>query len=225
MFEEGNVSVCGLRGKGKDMLTANVVMRRKRPYISNTDYGGQFIKFDPDMLNFRNTWRNFMTGRLNRYVYPYEDDIDIYVADLGVYMPSQYQGELCKEYSHIPVAMALTRQVCGCNFHYNVQNLNRAWDKVREQSDTYIRCVGCKVLFGKLVLQKVIIYEKYESAVNRVPPFRLRRPLLNPSRLQVWEVQKQNYDIAHGSVTPRLLIYINRSNYNTRIFKEMLENA
>jgi len=225
LFEEGNVSVCGLRGKGKDMLFANVVMRRKRPYISNTDYGGQFIKFDPDMLNFRNTWRNFMTGRLNRYVYPYEDDIDIYVADLGVYMPSQYQGELCKEYSHIPIAMALTRQVCGCNFHYNVQNLNRAWDKVREQSDTYIRCVGCKVLFGKLVLQKVIIYEKYESAVNRVPPFRLRRPLINPSRLQVWEVQKQNYDIAHGSVKPRLLIYINRSKYNTRIFKEMLENA
>ena len=225
LFEEGNVSVCGLRGKGKDMLTANVVMRRKRPYISNTDYGGQFIKFDPDILNFRNTWRNFMTGRLNRYVYPYEDDIDIYVSDLGVYMPSQYQGELCKEYSHIPVAMALTRQVCGCNFHYNVQNLNRAWDKVREQSDTYIRCVGCKVLFGKLVLQRVIIYEKYESAVNRVPPFRLRRPLINPTRLQAWEIQKQNYDIAHGSVTPRLLIYINRSNYNTRIFKEMLENA
>lgn len=169
LFEEGNVSVCGLRGKGKDMLFANVVMRRKKPYISNTDYGGQFIKFDPEVLNFKNTWRNFMTGRLNRFVYPYADDIDIYCADLGVYMPSQYQGELCKEYSHIPVAMALTRQVCGCNFHYNVQNLNRAWDKVREQSDTYIRCIGCKVLFGKIVLQKIIIYEKYDSAVNRVP--------------------------------------------------------
>lgn len=240
LFEDGNVSVCGLRGKGKDMLFANVVMRRNKPYISNTDYGGQFIKFDPELLNFKNTWRNFMTGRLNRYVYPYEDDIDIYVADLGVYMPSQYQGELCKEYSHVPVAMALTRQVCGCNFHYNVQNLNRAWDKIREQSDIYIRCVGCWLPFAnikvgkriysvpglkRLVIQRVIIYEKYESAVNRVPPFRLRRPLFNPTRLQAWEIQKQNYEISHGVVKPRLLIYINRSNYNTRIFKEMLENA
>ena len=225
LFESGNVSVCGLRGTGKDMLFANVVVRRKKPYISNTDYGGDYIKFDPDLLNFRNTWRNFMTGRLNRFVYPYADDIDIYVADLGVYMPSQYQGELCKEYSHIPVAMALTRQVCGCNFHYNVQNLNRAWDKIREQSDIYIRCLWCKVLFGKLVIQRIIIYEKYESAVNRVPPFRLRRPLLNPDRLQKWEIQKANYEISHGKVESRILIYLHQSNYNTRIFKEMLENA
>ena len=140
-------------------------------------------------------------------------------------MPSQYQGELCKEYGHIPVYMAISRHLGDCNFHYNVQNLNRMWDKIREQSDTYIRCVGCKVLFGKIVLQKVIIYEKYESAVNRVPPFRLRRPLINPTRLQAWEIQKQNYEISHGSVKPRFLIYINRSKYNTRIFKEMLANA
>lgn len=225
LFEEGNVSVCGLRGKGKDMLTANVVVRRKKPYISNTDYGGDHIPFVPEVLNCKNTYRNFLTGKLNRYEYPFDDGVDIYLSDGGVYMPSQYQGELCKEYGHIPVYMAISRHLGDCNFHYNVQNLNRMWDKIREQSDTYIRCVGCKVLFGKLVLQNVIIYEKYESAVNRVPPFRLRRPLINPSRLQVWEVQKQNYDIAHGSVKPRLLIYINRSNYNTRIFKEMLENA
>ena len=225
LFENGSVSVCGLRGKGKDMLFANVVVRRKKSYISNTNYGGDFIKFDPQMLNFRNTWRNFMTGKLNHFEYPYDDGIDIYLADVGVYMPSQYQGELCKEYSHIPVAMALLRQVAGAEFHFNVQQLSRCWDKLRELSETYIRCVGCKVLFGKLVIQNVIIYERYESAVNRVPPFRLRRPLINPSRLQVWEVQRQNYEIAHGSVKPRLLIYINRSNYNTRIFKEMLKNA
>ena len=225
MFEDGSVSVFGLRGKGKDMLFANVVVRRHKPYISNTDYGGQFTKFDPKMLDFSNTWRNFMTGKLNKFVYPYEDGVDIYLADVGVYMPSQYQGELCKEYSHIPVAMALLRQVAGAEFHFNVQHLGRCWDKLRELSETWIRCVGCKVFFGKLVIQRVIIYDKYESALNRVPPFRLRRPLINPTRLQAWEIQKQNYEISHGSVTPRLLIYINRSNYNTRIFKEMLENA
>lgn len=225
LFEEGNVSVCGLRGKGKDMLFANVVMRRKKPYISNTNYGGEWIPLDFNSLNCCNSYKNFISGKLNRFVYPYSDGVDVYLGDGAVYTPSQYQGELCKEYGYIPIYMAISRHLGDCNFHFNVQNLNRMWDKIREQSDTYIRCVGCKVFFGKLVLQKVIIYEKYESAVNRVPPFRLRRPLINPSRLQVWEVQKLNYDIAHGSVKPRLLIFINRSNYNTRIFKEMLENA
>lgn len=71
----------------------------------------------------------------------------------------------------------------------------------------------------------MIIYEKYESAVNRVPPFRLKRPLINPDRVQTWEIQKQSYEIAHGLVKPRILIYLNKSKYNTRIFKEMLENA
>ena len=240
LFESGSVSVFGLRGKGKDMLFANVVARRNQKYISNTDYGGQFIKFVPDVLNFKNTWRNFMTGKLNKFVYPFDDGIDIYLADVGVYMPSQYQAELCKEYSHIPVAMALLRQVAGAEFHFNVQSLSRCWDKLRELSEIWIRCVGCWLpfanikIFGRvfsvpglknLVIQRVIIYDNYDSAANRVPPFRLRRPLINPDRLQRWEIQKQNYDISHGSVAPRLLIYFNRSKYNTRIFKEMLENA
>ena len=225
LFEQGNVSVCGLCGKGKDMLMANVVIRRDKPYVSNTDYGGKFIRFDPQLLDCKNTWRNFMTGKLNHYVYPYEDGVDIYLGDGGVYMPSQYQGELCKEYGHVPIYMAISRHLGDSNFHYNVQNLNRMWDKIREQSDTYIRCVGCKVLFKKLVFQRVIIYEKYESAVNRVPPFWLRRPWLNPDRMQTWEIQRQSYQIAHGSVKSRILIYLNKSEYNTRIFKEMLENA
>lgn len=225
MFDKGNVSVCGLRGAGKDMLFANVIMRRNKRYISNTNYGPGWIPFHPEMLNCNNTYNNFLTGNVKPFKYPYPDGIDIYIADGGVYMPSQYQGELCKGYGHIPVFMALSRHLGDCNVHYNVQNLNRMWDKIREQSDTYIRCIWCKVFFGKLVIQKVICYEKYESAVNRVPVFRLRKPLLDANRLQLWEIQKSNYDIAHGEVKSRLLIYFNKSNYNTRIFKEMLENA
>lgn len=224
LFKQGNVSVCGLRGAGKDMLFANVVARRKKPYVSNTNYGGKWISFQPFALDCRNTYENFIAGTLNRYTYPYEDGTDFYIADGGVYFPSQYQGELCKRYGYLSTFMALSRHLGDCNVHYNVQNLNRMWDKIREQSDTYIRCCSCKVFLG-IVFQKVIIYEKYESAVNRVPPFRLRRPWINPTRLQTWEVQKQNYDIAHGSVKPRLLIYRNRSKYNTRVFKEMLANA
>ena len=225
LFEKGNVSVCGLMGSGKDVLFGNVIARRRKPYISNTDYGGDRIVFDPNMLNFQNTWRNFMEGRIKHFVYPYADGIDFYVSDLALYAPSQYQADLCKDYPYFPFSMALVRQVCGGWFHFNVQNLNRAWDKIREQSDTYIRCIWCKFFFGCIVVQKVILYEKYESALNRVPPFRLRKPLINPTRLQLWEIQKLNYEISYGSVEPRILIYFNRSKHNTRVFKEMMENA
>lgn len=217
--------VCGLRGSGKDMLFANVVCRRKKPYISNVDYGGHWVKFDPEQLNLHNTWESFMSGHIKKFIYPFGDGFDFYISDVGVYMPSQYHGELCKKYPHVPVFAALSRQVAGCNFHMNTQNLARAWDKLREQSDIYIRCIKSRVLFGKLVIQRVIIYDKFASADNRVPAFPLRRPLWNMSRIQLWEIQKANYLITHGEVKPRTLIYFNRSKYNTRLFKEMLENG
>lgn len=225
LFREGNVMVYGMRGSGKDVLFGNVVMRRRKSYISNTNYGGDFIKFDPAQLDCKNTWRNFMTNKLNHYVYPYPDKVDFYIPDVGVYMPSTYQADLCKEYPHIPVFLALSRHLGECNVHTNCQAIPRIWDKLREQSETYIRCMSCDWLLGFIVIQKIIIYEKYESAVAKVPPFCLKRPLINPNRLQLWEIQKMNYQIAHGKVEPRTLIYINLSKHNTRVFKEMLENA
>lgn len=225
LFEDGNVSVCGLRGRGKDMLIANVIWRRKRPYISNVDYGGDSYPFNP--LEFdcgKNTYKDFIAGSIKPYVYPYPDKVDIYVSDAGIYFPSHFCNELNKAYPFFPTFQALTRQLGECNFHFNAQNLNRVWDKIREQSDTYIMCNWCLVLFG-YVLQKVTIYELYDSAVRRVPPFRIPRPLLNPDRKFQWEMAYQNYLIAHGKIKTRLLLYKNRSNYDTRIFKEMLKNG
>jgi hypothetical protein len=217
--------VDGLRGSGKDMLFANVVCRRKEPYISNVDYGGYWVKFRPDQLNINNTWESFMADCVKKYEYPFGDGFDFYISDVGVYMPSQYQGELCKKYPQIPLFAALSRQVAGCNFHVNSQNISRAWDKLREQSDIYIRCLKTKVFFRKLVVQQVIIYDKYDSAANRVPPFPLRRPVFNANRVQQYHIQKANYFISHGSVKKRTLIYFNKSKYDTRIFKEMLKNG
>lgn len=226
LFEDGNVCVCGLRGRGKDMLTANVVMRRKKPYVSNTDYGGHFYAFVPKQFDCGgNTFRNFLSGNVFRYVFPYQDGTDIYIGDAGIYFPSQYQGELVKDYGYLATFMALSRHLGDCNVHFNVQNLNRVWDKIREQSDTYIMCMGCTVLFHKIVIQRVRIYELYDAALKRVPPFRLPRPWLNPDRIFQWKIQKQNYEIAHGLIKSKLLIYWNRSHYNTRIFKEVLANG
>lgn len=226
MFEKGNVIVSGLRGDGKDMLMANVVVRRGLPYISNVDYGGQYYPLDFSKLDCgKNIYKNFIEGDVKYYEFPYPDRTDVYISDAGVYLPAQYCNELNRHYGHFATYIALSRHVSLGNVHANAQACNRIYDKLREQGDQYIRCRACFVFFGKVVLQKITIYDKYQSCVDKVPAFWLRRPLLNANRLQLWQIQKQNYEITHGCIKNHWLIYFNKSNYDTRRFKELLKNG
>lgn len=227
MFEDGNVCVTGLRGRGKDMLMSNVVVRRKKPYVSNVDYKGKkarFKRFYPLDYDTKNSYKDFIDGKLKPYQYPHEDGTDIYISDAGVYFPSQYCSELNKQFGGLVSFMALSRQLGLCNVHINVQNLNRCWDKIREQSDMYIQCNKCIVFCG-FVLQLVTIYENHDSCVARVPPFNMKRPFMNKDRVQQWELAYQKYQCSYGKVQRRILFYRNKSKYDTRIFKTMLSEA
>ena len=147
-FYEGNVIVCGLRGRGKDVLFSLVTNSCKSKYISNIDYTGdnRFINFKLEDIGVGgNTFENFISNRIKPYSYPYEDGIDYFISDSGIYFPSQEFSRLNKLFPSVPVFQALSRHLGDCNFHCNVQNLNRLWDKIREQADTYILCVKCKV--------------------------------------------------------------------------------
>lgn len=226
LFEEGNVSVCGLRGKGKDMLMANVVVRRKLPYVSNVYYGGECFPLNLSALDCgKNTYDDFINDTVKYYEFPYGDGVDVYVSDAGVYFPSQYCNELNRKYPYLAMYQALSRHLANANFHYNTQTLNRVYDKIREQSETYIRCIWCKVFFGKLVFQRVYIYERYQSCVDCVPLFDLKRPLVNPTRRLTYDLAKMNYQIAHGKIVGRWLIYFNKSCYDTRRFKELMKHG
>lgn len=228
-FKKGNVCVTGLRGCGKDMLFANVIARNTKSYISNIDYhcSSQFHSFEPSSLRIGNTYRDFLENCPKPFVYPYEQKTDFYLSDIGVYFPSQYNGELNKYYPDIPTFMALSRHIADCNVHINVQNLNRAWDKIREQSDTYIRCISCHVI-GRLVIQKIIVYDNYDSCLNRVEPFKpLKPPILAiGSARAMYKVKNEellrSFKERNGSVRRYTLIYINKSNYNTRQFADIL---
>lgn len=226
-FEDGNVCVTGLRGTGKDLLTSNVVVRRKLPYVSNLDYGGFYAPLDLKLLNLgENTYLDFIRGTLNRYEFPYPRGSDIYISDVGVYFPSQYCSELNRDFKYLPAYFALSRQVSHNNFHINVQNLNRAWDKIREQSDTYIRCRRCIYIpFINLVFQQITIYDKYESCVNRVKPCRVSGFSLNPVARSQTQTYIDNFHNTHGSVKNRILIYFNRSKYDTYYFEKLLKEA
>lgn len=233
LFKTHSVLVCGMKGRGKDMLCANVAMRRKEPYVSNTYYGGGnavdggcWFEFDPKAIDLGgNTYKDFIQHTVKKYEFPYPDGTDFYIADIGVYFPSQYCNELNRDYKNLPLFMALSRHVGNSAVHANCQSINRIWDKVREMSDCFLICNFCKVLFGKIVFQKVTEYELYDSALKRVPPFRLRKPLFNQNRIFQWRMMKENYMISHGIIKSHILIYWNKSNYNTRIFKEVLSNG
>ena len=230
LYENNSVSICGKKGRGKDILTANVIARRKRPYyISNVDYKvkkSKLIRFNPSLLRIGNDYRSFIDNKIKEYIYPYPDGTDIYISDCGVYFPAQYCSNLNRDYSDIPTFMALSRQLGDCYVHTNAQALNRVWDKIREQSDMYISCQWCKVFFGKIVVQSIRIYEKYESAVTNQPPCRLTMPLLgnSVSRSNI-RIAREQYTSSYGKIRSCLLIYWNKSKYDTRLFKTILENC
>lgn len=232
-FKQGNVCVTGLRGTGKDMLFANVVARNKKPYISNVDYKCKksvYIPLDFSRLNPKNNYQQFISGEYIPYDYPYPENVDIYVSDAGIYFPSQFCNELNKQYREMPVFQALSRQLGDCNFHINVQNLNRCWDKIREQSDIYIACQSCKVI-RNVVIQKVIIYDKYQSCLDRVKPYKhlnipfsansVARAQYRSKDLELHRKFEQDY----GKVKSMVLIYKNKSKYDTRLFKSLLSGG
>lgn len=222
-FRQGNVCVCGLRGTGKDMLIGNVIARRKEPYVSNVPYGGQYNPLEYDKIDIHNSSENFVTGNIQYYTFPYKDGTDIYISDCGVYFPSQDFVRLNKKYESISALMALSRHLGSCNVHINAQNLNRVWDKIREQSDIYIMCNKCIYIHG-LVIQIITTYDKYESCISRVKPYP-HKPLIGKTRRALWESQRDAYYVQNGEIKRHILIYRNKATYDTRYFKTLLEGG
>ncbi len=227
---------------------SNVCARRSVPYVSNLDYTGEKMSsiniFQKFLFWYKNksftpqklyqeldfskidlggsTYLDLINGTQKYYEFPYIKGSDIYISDAGIYFPSQYCNELNKQFKHLPMYFALSRQVSHNNVHINVQNLNRAWDKIREQSDIYIRCRACKVLFGKLVIQRITIYDKYQSCLDRVEPCRISVPLLAKREVkQNAELYLDKFRNSYGTIKNRMLIYINKSSYDTYYFEKL----
>lgn len=231
MFKYGNVCVSGKRGRGKDLLTANVVIRRKKPYISNINYGGEYIPFNYEDINIGTSYQDFLDNKIKQYKFPYEDGTDIYLSDTGVYFPAQYCSELDRKYKSLPVYMALSRHISLSNFHTNCQAFARVYNKIREQSDQYILCRKCFYLgkyipFLKIVFQQIGIYERMETAEESRLPLKIPLPFLASREQKTMKAIKlAEYKAQHGMIAIRWLIYWNKSKYNTRHFKEILERG
>lgn len=230
LFRQGSVCVTGEKGSGKDMLTANVIARRKEPYASNFDYteGKLYHPLKYDDIDLKCDYRALIKGDVPYYKYPYPEKTDIYLSDAGIYFPAQYCNELNRDYKSLAVFMALSRQLSGGGgrFHISCQTLNRLFDKIREQSDRYIRCNWCKVFFGKIVIQKVTIYDRADSCQARIKPCSYSMPLLaNREQRQRAKLYFDDFENRNGSIKSRILIYINKSSYDTYFFRSMFENG
>lgn len=225
LFKNHSIAVFGEKGSGKDLLMANVVVRRKLPYVSNVNYGEGYIPYEYDKIDIKNDYTNFNEGKINPYKFPYKDGTDIYLSDCGVYFPSQYCNELNKKYKSLPVFMALSRQLGECRVFTNQQALGRVWDKIREQQERYILCKKCIYIKPfNLVLQKVYIYDNYESAAQKRRPLIISKPLFmsKDTRMRLKQ-QQEEYLCNHGEIQSKWLIYFNKSTYDTRQFKKIMK--
>lgn len=227
LYENHSVALTGMKGSGKDMLCANVVVRRKLPYVCNVDYTSDdnYIPLCFEDILINTDFKKLINGDIEPYYIPYPEKTDIYISDAGIYLPSQHCNELNKLYPHLATFMAIQRHLNDGKTHYNCQNLNRVYDKVREMCDVYIYSVSCTVLFGKLVIQRVIVYDRAESCQHRIKPCHIsHRGIVRSREAETQrDIYLDNFENTHGLVRSRLLIYFNKSNYDTRFFKNLFE--
>lgn len=224
LFRKHSVIVTGMRGSGKDMLMSNIACRNKA-YIGNVKYRDDdgYIPLDFDKLDVLNSSDDLISGNVTPYQYPYPDNIDIYISDAGIYFPSFDFKRLNSRYPRLPHFLALSRHLGDCNVHCNVQNLDRLWDKFREQSDLYIYCRSCRVI-GSLVIQELTLYDRPESCQARVKPYAVRKPSIFAGKeaRQAWDLDYARFAETHGQVVNDILIYFNKSSYDTRAFRSIL---
>lgn len=229
LFEQGNVCVCGLRGRGKDLLIGNVIARRKKQYCSNLDYTGddRYMPFKYEYIDLGgNTYRDLIDGNITQWECPIPYGVDIYLSDCGIYFPSQYCNELNKFYPSMAMFQALSRQLNRSNFHMNAQNLNRVFDKIREQSDTYLTAEKCIYIpLINVVIQLITIYDKASSCQDRVRPCRVRAPFLNKEAQTNAEIYRDKFFNTYGNVKRKILIYHNKSKHDTYYFEKLFKEG
>lgn len=213
-FKKGNIIVFGNKGKGKDLVFQKVIKWRKnKSYLSNLDYGFKYEPIALKEIDIGNTYNNFIKEDIKISNKQSFENKDIYISDCGVYLPSQHDSTLHKEYGSFPIFYALSRHLYNNNVHTNVQNIEREWKALREIGDGFIWCRKTIKIFGFLITF-CVYYDKYQSAVNRLLPMK------KPKVLEGRSVYEQ-YKATNGIIKKFFIINrIKTIKYDTRAFHE-----
>ena len=220
-FKRCNVIVYGKKGCGKDLIFNFVINKRKEPYYSNISYSEHtnshlFKKIGLKEVSCEpNDYNRFVNDTIVKTPHLLKEGANIYISDIGVFLPSYMDSKLYQKFPSMPIFYALSRHLYDTNVHCNTQNLERGWKALREQADFYVRCVRTYKVFGWLIT-KVITYDNYESARKGLLPIKSR--FLNKySRAEVDIYNAQNGNIKSGHIFQRK----KNIHYNTRAFEKI----
>lgn len=216
-FRKCNVIVAGKKGSGKDLLFQYVINKRKQFYYSNISYGlKRKIITLKDVSCEPNTYITMVNNKIVKTPHRFKDGKDIYISDIGNFLPSYMDSTLYKLFPSMPLLYSLSRHLYNNNIHCNTQNIERGWKALREQADFYIQVKRTyKLPFFLLI--KLVSYDKYESAKQNLLPIKTR--LLNKqSKAQYDLYRAQNGDIRQGYI----LVSKRSIKYDTRAFEKIL---
>lgn len=218
-FKRCNVIVFGKKGTGKDLVFNKAINLRKQPCYTNIPYADEYCQLAriQDFAVSPNTYRNFLDDNIQVIPKTLNERMDFYISDGGIALPSQYHGELDKKYPSLPIFYALSRHLVNANVHINTQNLNRVWDKLREQADTYIRVERTINVFGFL-FTTFTVYDYYESAKQCLQPY--PHSIFSSS----YNTAQRNEYIAVNGQIERHIICQHKSTvkYDTRYFHKVV---
>lgn len=216
-FVGGNTIVYGKKGKGKDLLFQYVINKRKDFYYSNISYGGKH-KIIPikDVSIYPNTYNKFILDDITRVDRTFYEEKDIYISDVGNYLPSQYDSLLHKTFPSMPLLYSLSRHLYNNNIHVNTQSLERPWKALREQADFFVKCKGIIKLPFFLII-KVNTYDKYKSALEELEPLSAR--ILN----KYSKAEVDLYHATHGEIkSGHVFVRKSKIKYDTRAFEKIV---
>lgn len=219
IFKGGNTIVFGKKGKGKDLIFQAVIKSRKKPYYSNIPYGyKQEENINVGRINIDpNTYEGFIEGKYTPVSLPLKQDMDVYISDCGIVLPSQYDSLLSRKYPSFPIYYALSRHLTNSNIHCNTQALGRVWVKLREQTDFFIKANGVIKLPFVLVV-KFTTYDRYQSALNDV------RPMSSRLGNKFSKAEKDLFNSQNGEIKNGFIIIRKKSiKYDTRYFRSVLD--
>lgn len=217
-FKRCNVIVAGKKGTGKDLLFQWVINKRKRePYYANIYYGNRYTNIKLTQVSTApNDYARIVNDNIEPQPHTIKEKSDIYISDIGIFLPSYMDSTLYKRFPSMPIFYALSRHLYSNNVHCNTQNIERGWKALREQADFYCICKKTFKIFG-FIITKVITYDKYESAKAGLLPIKTR--LMNKySKAEVDIYKATNGDIRQGHIIQR----VKSLKYNTRAFEEIL---
>lgn len=217
-FENFNCCVFGLRGKGKDCIFNKVINAREQPCYATIPYNKDYC-VQEQLEHFSvspNTQEDIVSGNVKIIPKSLKENTDLYISDAGNYLPAQDCASLLKKYPGFPAFYSFSRHLYNMNIHHNTQEIGRVWNILREQTGRWIMAEKTTCLFKTFLITSFIIYDKEESAVLNMRPF--KTSLFNKDARAL----KIDFEAKHGQIKRYKIIQLTKNmHYDSRWAHEM----